>query len=429
MSFVHLHVHSHYSLLDGLPKIKELVKTAKQRGFNALALTDHGNMYGAIEFYEACLKEGIKPIIGLEAYLAPASRFDKDPNDKYYHLLLLALDYTGYKNLMKLSSLSHLDGFYYRPRVDKELLRQYHEGLIGTSACLGGELPWILRKENNYEKAVKVAKEYEEIFGKDNFFLELMDLPAQEGQMELNNQLVRLSKDTGLPLIVTRDAHYLSPDDAEAQDVLTCIRDGRTIDDANRRNRMGIDNSLCSAEEITSRFKHIPEAIENTVKIAERVNLKLELNKWHFPHLVLPPGKTADDSLRGSVYERLAKLMEITDEVKKRVEYELEVITKKKYSPYFIVVADYVEYARTHGIVETTRGSGAGSIVAYALGITTVNPLFFKLPFERFLNPFRPSPPDIDADFADDRRNDMIAYVTEKYGADGADYYFWYHDG
>ena len=418
INFVHLHVHSHYSLLDGLPKINELVKTAKKRGFKALALTDHGNMYGAIEFYQACLKEEIKPIIGMEAYVAPGSCKDKDPNDRYYHLLLLASNHVGYQNLMKLTSLAHLEGFYYKPRLDKEMLRQYHEGIIASSACFGGEIPWILRKEDNYEKAKKVALEYQEIFGKDFFYLEMMDIPSLEGQMELNNKLIQLSKDTGIPLIVSRDAHYLNPEDAEAQDVLTCIRDGKTIDDTNRQTMVGIDCSLATGDDIYSRFKHVPEALENTVKIADRVNLTLELNKWFFPHIDLPPNKTVDEHLRDVTYEKLAKLMEITDAVKVRVDYELGVITKKGYSPYFIVVADYVGYARTHDIVETTRGSGAGSIVAYALGITTVNPLFFKLPFERFLNPFRPSPPDIDADFADDRRDDMIAYVTRKYGAD-----------
>lgn len=416
--FVHLHVHSHYSLLDGLSKIDELVKKVKSMGYQALALTDHGNMYGAIEFYECCQKEGIKPIIGMEAYLAPGSRFDKDKDDKYYHLILLALDYTGYKNLMKLASLSHLEGFYYKPRIDKELLKQYHQGLVASSACLSGEIPRILLKEDNYEKAKKVALEYQEIFGEGNFYLEMMDLPAQEGQMEVNTKLMQISKETGIPLIVTRDAHYLEPEDAEAQDILTCIRDGRTIDEENRMSMSAIDCSLAPAKEIINRFKHVPEAVANTVKIAERANLVLELNKWHFPAIDIPEGKTADEYLREQVYEKLPKLMEVTEEVKKRADYELDVIAKKGYSPYFLTVADYIGYARTHNIMVTTRGSAAGSIVSYAMGIVTVNPLFFKLPFERFLNPFRPSPPDIDGDFADDKRDEMIAYVTQKYGAD-----------
>lgn len=417
-NFVHLHVHSHYSLLDGLPKIPELIKAAKARGFSALALTDHGNMYGAIEFYETCLKEGIKPIIGVEAYVAPGSRFDKDPNDRYYHLLLLAMDYTGYRNLIQLVSLANLEGFYYKPRMDKEILRKYHEGIVCSTACLGGEIPWAIRKENNYEKAKKLALEYQDIFGKDNFYLELMDIPALEGQMEVNTKLIQISKETGIPLIVTRDVHYLNPDDAEAQDILTCIRDGKTLDDSNRQTMVGIDVSFAKGDDIASRFKHAKEAIENTGKIAERANLKLDLNKWHFADIKIPDGKTPDVYLREEVYHRLPLLTEITESVRKRVDYELDIISKKGYSPYFLVVSDYVGYARENNIIETTRGSGAGSIVSYAMGITTVNPLYFKLPFERFLNPFRPSPPDIDADFADDRRDDMIAYVTQKYGVD-----------
>jgi len=416
--FVHLHVHSHYSLLDGLSKIPDLVRAAKERGFSALALTDHGNMYGAIEFYQECEKQGIKPIIGVEIYVAPVSRFDKDPNARYRHLVLLALDITGYRNLMKLVSLGNTEGFFNKPRVDKELLKKYHEGLVASSGCFSGEIPHIIRKENNWEKAKQVALEYQEIFGVGNFYLEMMDLPTLEGQAELNDNLRRLSKETGIPLIVTRDSHYLNTQDAEAQDILICIRDGRNVEDTDRKSFVNVDSSLCSAKDVYERFPDDIEALQNTVKIAQRVDLKLELNKWFFPHIDLAPNKTADDTLRDLVYEKLALLIDITDKVRERVDYELGIIAKKGYSPYFIVVADYVHYARTHGIVETTRGSGAGSIVAYAMGITTVNPLFFKLPFERFLNPFRPSPPDIDADFADDRRDDMIAYVTQKYGAD-----------
>ncbi len=416
--FVHLPVHSHYSLLDGLSKIPDLVSKAKSLGYKALALTDHGNMYGAIEFYEECQKQGIKPIIGMEAYLAPGSRFDKDKDEKYYHFILLALDYTGYKNLMKLSSLSNLEGFYYKPRIDKELLRQYHEGLIGSSACMSGEIPRILQREDNYAKAKKVALDYQEIFGVGNFYLEMMDLPGQEGQMELNTKLAELAKDTGIPLIVTRDSHYLETEDAEAQDILTCIRDGRTIDEENRMSMSAIDCSLAPAKEIIGRFKHAPEAIANTVKIADRVDLKLELNKWHFPAIDIPEGKTADQYLREQVYEKLPKLLEMTEEIKKRADYELDIISTKGYSPYFLSVADYMGYARSHNIMVTTRGSAAGSLVSYAMGIVMDNPLFFKLPFERFLNPFRPSPPDIDGDFADDKRDEMIAYVTKKYGAD-----------
>jgi len=416
--FVHLHVHSHYSLLDALPKVNDLVKTAKARGFSALALTDYGNMYGAIEFYQVCEKEGIKPIIGAEVFITLGSHFDKDSNERFYNLILLALNDTGYRNLMKLVSLGNIEGFCIKPRIDKELLRKYSEGLVASSAGFEGEIGHILRKENNWEKAKKVALDYQDIFGVGNFFLEMMDIPTLEGQAEMNDNLRRMSKETGVPLIVTRDSHYLNTDDGEAQDILTCIRDGRTLDDVDRKSSASIDTSFCTAEDVYERFPNDLEALENTVKIAERVNLKLELNKWLFPHLDLPPDKNSSEVLREMVYEKLPLLIEVNDAVRVRVDYELGVIAQKGYSTYFIVVADYVHYARTHGIVETTRGSGAGSIVAYAMGITTVNPLYFKLPFERFLNPFRPSPPDIDADFADDRRDDMIAYVTQKYGAD-----------
>jgi len=418
MSFTHLHVHSHYSLLDGLTKIPDLVKAAKKRGFSAVALTDHGVLYGAIEFYKACLKEGIKPIVGCEIYVAPKSRFEKDSANRYHHLVLLAKNYTGYKNLMKLSSLGFLEGFYYKPRVDKELLRKYSEGLIASSACFSGEIPKLLRKENNFAKAKEVALEYQNIFGKDNFYLEMIDLPALEGQMDLNDKLIELSRDTGIPLIVTRDSHYLNSEDGEAQDILTCIRDGRVLDEPNRPSMQGVDFSLATEKEIASRFKHIPEAIHNTGKIADRVNLEIELDKWHFPPIPIPKGKTADEVLKEQVYENVPNFMEFTSEIKVRADYELDIIKTKGYSPYFLAVAEYVNFAKDNGIVETTRGSGAGSLVSYSLGITTVDPIRFKLPFERFLNPFRPSPPDIDTDFADDRRHEVVQHMTDIYGAD-----------
>ncbi|MFA6105732.1 MAG: DNA polymerase III subunit alpha [Patescibacteria group bacterium] len=417
--FIHLHTHSHYSLLDALPKIDELVKAAKSQNYSAVALTDHANLYGAIEFYEACVKEGIKPIVGVEIYTTPFDLDDKNIVDhKQYHLVLLVENYEGYKNLLKLISFSHLEGTRGRPLVDRKRLSQFKDGLIALSGCIEGEIPTIIRKENNFEKAKKVALELQNIFGPERFYLELNDLPSLEGQLEVNSELIKISKETGIPLVVTRDTHYINTDDTEAQDILTCIRDGQTLDEPNRPTMQGVDYSFGSAKEIIGRFKHCPEAIENTVKIAERINLKIELNKWHFPALDIPGGKTASEYLRAEVYERILKLTDLTDEVKKRLEYELEIIEKKGYSPYFLVVADYVRFARENGIIETTRGSAAGSLVSYAMGIVSVNPLFFKLPFERFLNPFRPSPPDIDADFADDRRDEMIAYVTKKYGAD-----------
>ena len=416
--FVHLHVHSHYSLLDALPKIDELVGHAKKNGYKALALTDHGNMYGIIEFYEACQKEGIKPIVGFEAYLSSEGHLEKNKDEKIFHLVLLAITNTGYKNLLKLASIAQIEGLRNKPRLDKALLKQYHEGIIALSGCMEGEIPWILRKEDNYEKAKKTALEYQEIFGAENFYLELLDLPALEGQMDINTKLVQIAKDTGIPLVVTRDAHYLKPEDAEAQDVLTCIRDGRTLDDDSRPTMNGVDYSLAPSKDIISRFKHIPEAIENTVKIAARADVTIELNKWHFPDINIPDGKTANEYLREQVYEKLPQRISMTEDVKKRADYELDIIATKGYSPYFLSVADYIGYAREHGIMVTTRGSAAGSIVSFAMGIVMDNPLYFKLPFERFLNPFRPSPPDIDGDFADDKRDEMIAYVTKKYGAD-----------
>ncbi|HBB38443.1 MAG: polymerase III, alpha subunit protein [Candidatus Magasanikbacteria bacterium GW2011_GWD2_43_18] len=421
MNFTHLHVHSHYSLLDGLVKIKPLVKTAKERGFSALALTDNGSMYGAIEFYKVCQAEGIKPIIGFKAYIAPRKLTDKDleKDKEWYTLILLAENFDGYRNLMKLSSIGHLDGFFNgKPRLDKETLKTYADGIIALSGDIQGEVQQLL-KANKIEDAKKTAKEYEEIFGKNDFYLELQDHPAIEGQIDVNTKLIALSEATGIPKVVTRDVHYLHQDDAEAQDVLRCISGGLRVDMGNREDFRHVDRSLNTAEDIMSRFRHVPDAIENTVKIAERVNIEIELDQWHFAPVDLPPNKTSDETLRDEAFACAPHFYpEMGDEITDRIEYELEIIKEKGYSPYFICVADYVRYAKDNGIVESTRGSAAGSLVSYVLGITTVDPIRFKLPFERFLNPFRPSPPDVDTDFADDRRDDMIAYVTKKYGAD-----------
>ena len=419
--FTHLHVHSHYSLLDGLTQIPALVKAAKSRGFNAVALTDYGSMYGAIEFYEECKKQGLKPIIGFEAYVAPRTRLDKDPElDKdLYHLVLLAENYEGYKNLMLLSSLGHLEGlFNNKPRIDQELIKKYSKNIICLSGCIQGQIPQLLKKGKD-EEAKKIILEYLEIFGVNNFFLELQDHPAISGQIEVNTKLIALSKELNVPLVVTRDVHYLNTEDAEAQDILTCIREGWNVNQNNREDYRQIDRSLNTEKDILSRFRHVKEAIENTGKIAERVNLEIPLNLWHFAPVELPAGKTAAQVLTESVYENINKYYSpVTEEITKRLEYELEIINTKGYSPYFLCVADYVNYAKHNGIIETTRGSAAGSLVSYVLGITTVDPVRFKLPFERFLNPQRPSPPDIDTDFADDRRDEMIKYVTEKYGKD-----------
>lgn len=419
--FVHLHVHTHYSLLDGLVKVKALVKAAKERGFSAIALTDTGAMYGAIEFYQACLENGVKPIIGLEIFVAPRTRHDKDPelDKELYPITLLAENYDGYRNLMVLCSRAHLEGFHNgKPRVDLELLKEYHTGIIALSGTIAGQVSRAVRS-GQMDRAEALAKQYQDIFGPDNFYLELQDHPAISGQMDVNTKLIQLSKTTDIPLVVTRDVHYLHPDDAEAQDILVCIHEGWKVDQPNRETYRQVDRSLNSGDDILSRFRHVPSAIENTVKIAERINIQIELNKWHFAPVDIPSGKTADDVLAERAHAGLPEYYpEVTDEVKARLEYELDIIKTKGYSPYFLCVSDYVQYAKNNGIVETTRGSAAGSLASYVIGITTVDPIRFKLPFERFLNPFRPSPPDIDTDFADNRRDEMIAYVTKKYGAE-----------
>jgi DNA polymerase III subunit alpha len=419
--FVHLHVHSHFSFLNGLPKIKPLVKAAKERGFKALALTDYGGMYGAIKFYKACKDNDINPIIGFDAFVAPRLHTDKDiEKDKdLYRLTLLALNYDGYRNLMVLSSKGHLDGFFNgKPRVDKALLKEHAKDVVALSGTIDGEISQLLLKDK-YEEAKKQAIVYNEIFGKDNFYLELQDHPAIQGQMNVNTKLIELSKETGIPLVVTRDVHYLNTDDAEAQDILRCISEGWKVGYSDREDFRQVDRSLNTEKDISSRFRHVKEALENTVKIAERVNIEIPLGTWHFAPVDLPPGKTYDDVLREDAYECAPKFYpEMGDEITERIEYELDIIKTKGYSPYFLCVADYVRYAKSKGIVESTRGSAAGSLVSYVIGITTVDPMRFKLPFERFLNPFRPSAPDVDTDFADDRRDEMIQYVTEKYGKD-----------
>jgi len=419
--FVHLHVHSHFSFLNGLPKIKPLVKAAKERGFKALALTDYGGMYGAIKFYNACKDNDIKPIIGFDAFVAARTRHDKDlEKDKdIYRLTLIAENYDGYRNLMELSSKGHLEGFFKdKPRVDTELLKLHSKSVIALSGTIDGEIPQLLKKDK-YEDAKKKALEYNEIFGQDNFYLELQDHPAIGGQMMVNTKLIELSKDTGIPLVVSRDVHYIDPEDAEAQDILLCISNGWKVSYTDRDDFRQVDRSLNTGDDIASRFRHVPEALENTVKIAERIDLEIPLGVWHFAPVDKIPGKTYDDMLRDEAFECAPKFYpEMGAEIVERIEYELDIIKTKGYAPYFLCVADYVRYAKDNGIVESTRGSAAGSLVSYVIGITTVDPIRFKLPFERFLNPFRPSAPDVDTDFADDRRDEMIEYVTKKYGKD-----------
>lgn len=421
--FVHLHNHTEYSLLDGLSKVKKMADRAKELGMSALAITDHGAMYGVIKFYSACLAAGIKPVIGCEIYIAKRSLYAKEAGvDKdYNHLILLAMDYTGYKNLMKIVSVSWLEGYYYKPRTDLELLKKYHEGLICLSACVNGYVTDPLLKDED-DEANRRALALSEIFGQENFYLEIqrhIDVPPQE---KANRKLIALSKKLGLPLVATNDNHYTKSDDAEAQEVLLCLQTQTTLEDKSRKLSMisSPDFYIKSKEEMELLFADMPEALENTVKIANRCNLEIPLGKWIMPVFTVPDNKTSGDYLTELVFQG-AKIRygKLTVKIKERVDYELSVILKKKYETYFLVVSDFVNWAKDHGIaVGPGRGSAAGSVVSYCLRITDVDPFFFSLPFERFLNPLRPSAPDIDLDFADTRREEVIEYVTHKYGED-----------
>ena len=421
--FVHLHNHSEYSLLDGLSKIKEMVARTKTLGMKAIAITDHGNMYGTVKFYKECVEQGIKPIIGCEIYVSRRSRHDKEAgvDTDSNHLILLAKNNTGYKNLMKIISISNLEGYYYRPRTDLELLKEYHEGLICLSACVNGYVSEPLL-QNQEETARKRAQNLSEIFGKENFYLELqkhINVKEQEG---LNEKLIKLSQRLGIPLVATNDNHYVYNTDAQAQEILLCIQTQTTIETKNRKLSMisSPDFYIKTQEEMAGLFIQTPEAIENTVKIANMCNVEITLGKWIMPIFDVPNEKTSAEYIREQVSKGLKKrYKKITNEIKERAKYELSVILKKGYETYILIVADFVTWAKSHEItVGPGRGSNAGSIVSYALGISDVDPLFFKLPFERFLNPMRPSPPDIDLDFADNRRDEVIEYVTRKYGRD-----------
>ncbi len=420
--FVHLHNHSEYSLLDGLSKIKDMVWRAKELGMNAIALTDHGNLYGTINFYKTCLEEGIKPIIGCEIYISKRTRHDKEAgiDTDSNHLILLAKNLQGYKNLMKIISIANLEGYYYRPRSDEELLREYSEGLICLSACLNGYVSEPLLG-NQEETAIKRAKTLSEIFRGD-FYLELQKHMNIKEQDVLNEKLINLSKKLGIPLVATNDNHYINPDDAEAQETLLCIQTQTTLSDKNRKLTMidSPDFYTKSPQEMAGLFIQTPEAIENTRKIADMCNVEISIGKWIMPVFDVPGGKTAAKYMKQKVDEGLKKrYKQISAEIKERADYELKTILKKGYETYILIVADFVNWAKGKGItVGPGRGSNAGSIVSYALGISDVDPLFFKLPFERFLNPMRPSPPDIDLDFADNRRDEVIDYITQKYGKD-----------
>lgn len=419
MSFTHLHVHTEYSLLDGSSKIKELVARVKELGMDSIAITDHGVMYGVIDFYRAAKEAGIKPIIGCEIYVAPGSRFDRESvkgEDRYYHMVLLAKNDLGYHNLMKIVSRGFTEGFYYKPRVDYEVLEQFHEGIIALSACLAGEIPSLIRK-GQYEEAKKAALKYRDLFGEDSFYLELQDHGYPE-QTQVNNSILRMSKETGIPMVVTNDVHYIYDKDAEAHDILLCIQTGKKLDDENRMRYEGGQFYCKSEEEMKRLFPYAREAIENTHKIADMCNVEIVFGEQKVPKFDVPGGGDAFLYLKQLCEEGIVKRYENPGkELYDRLYYELNTIKNMGYVDYFLIVWDFIHYARQHDIaVGPGRGSAAGSLVSYCLTITNIDPIRYNLLFERFLNPERVSMPDIDIDFCFERRQEVIDYVVEKYG-------------
>ena len=420
MYFTHLHVHSHYSLLDGLARPEQLLKQAKEMGLDALALTDHGVMYGAIEFYSLAKKMGIKPIIGCEVYLAPNSLTDKVPkiDNKLYHLVLLAKNKTGYYNLLKLVTIAELEGFYYKPRIDKEVLRKHSDGLIALSACAKGEIPSALLV-NDFKKASELAQEYQEIFGKDNFYLELQHHPELPDQEKINDGLLKLSKELNIPAVITTDVHYTKKEDKKAQDVLLAIQTGTDIENQDRLSMKEMDLYFKSPEEIEKDFSKHPELFENIKKIVNQCNLELDLGEIILPHFTTPKGEDSFQYLKKIALQNFKKIYSLKNkEAKERFDYELGIIKKTGFADYFLIIHDFIRFTKEENILTNTRGSAAGSLIAYVLGITSVDPLEHGLYFERFLNPERIQPPDIDLDIADNRRADLINYITEKYGQD-----------
>ncbi|MEC3791540.1 DNA polymerase III subunit alpha, partial [Clostridioides difficile] len=418
--FAHLHVHTEYSLLDGFSRVKKLIKRAKELNMSSIAITDHGCMFGVIDFYKTAIKEGIKPIIGCEVYTAARGLRDKDPNyDKYQgHLVLLAKNMEGYKNLIKIVSISYVEGFYYKPRVDMEELKKHNKGIIALSACLAGDVARALMNRN-YEKAKQFALDYRDIFGEENFFLEIQDHNLPE-QKEVNSGLVKLSKETGIPLVATNDVHYVNKEDSKIHDVLMCIQMGKTLNDPNRM-RFGSDEFyLKSREEMEELFPYALEAIDNTVKIADMCNVEFDFNTIHLPKYDVPEGYTPETYLRELCFNGLKERYDNpSNEILERLNYELDVIEKMGYVEYFLIVWDFINFSKENNIiVGPGRGSAAGSIVAYTLKITDIDPIKYSLLFERFLNPERISMPDIDIDFCYERREEVIDYVKRKYGDD-----------
>ena len=421
MNFTHLHVHTEYSLLDGSNKIKEYVARVKELGMDSAAITDHGVMYGVIDFYRAAREAGINPILGCEVYVAPGSRFDKEAGtgeDRYYHLVLLAENNKGYSNLMKIVSKGFVEGFYYKPRVDMELLREYHEGIIALSACLAGEVSRYLTR-GMYEDAKAAALRYQDIFGKGNFFLELQDHGISE-QQEVNRQLLRMHQETGIDLVATNDVHYTTAEDADPHDILLCLQTGKKLADEDRMRYEGGQYYVKSPEEMAQLFPYALEALENTHKIAERCHVEIEFGVTKLPKYDVPDGYTSWEYLNKLCFDGLSeRYAPVTDELRERLEYELSTIKNMGYVDYFLIVWDFIKYARDHDImVGPGRGSAAGSLVAYTLGITQLDPIRYDLLFERFLNPERVSMPDIDVDFCFERRQEVIDYVVRKYGKD-----------
>ena len=417
--FTHLHVHTEYSLLDGSIRIQDLIKRTKDLGMDSIAITDHGSMFGVVEFYKEARRQNINPILGSEVYMAKDKHTEREPKDKnQYHLVLLAENNKGYENLMKIVSTGYIDGFYYKPRVDMEVLKKYREGIICLSACLGGHVQQCLL-DNNYEGAREVAGKYKDIFGRENFFLELQDHGLGE-QKIVNEQLIKLSKDLDINLVATNDVHYLRREDFLIHDVLLCIQTGKTIDEEDRMKFPSDEFYLKSPEEMLEIFQHVPQALENTYKIGKRCKVDIDFDTLHLPDYKVPAPYTNEEYLRelslGGLREKYG---ELSAEVLDRFEVEMATIVNMGYVNYFLIVWDFIKFARDNKIiVGPGRGSAAGSIVSYGLGIIDIDPLEYGLLFERFLNPERITMPDIDIDFCYERREEVIQYVVEKYGED-----------